>query len=74
MSAALGSITGRVLVMGIDSDILYPIHEQKEMIQYIPHCDFSTIISTEGHDGFLLEQQQLGTRVKAFLDSVNEMR
>lgn len=48
------------LVMGVDSDILCPLREQEHLASYLPNCQFKVICSKEGHDGFLLEQEQVG--------------
>jgi len=65
---ALSQIKGRCLVVGIDSDILYPLHEQEELAQLIPNAKLSIIKSSEGHDGFLLEQSQLAEFIDKFLN------
>lgn len=58
IESALNSIDSRVMVMGIDSDILYPIYEQEQLSKHIKNSQFYVIKSNEGHDGFLLEQSQ----------------
>eukprot|EP00934_Nitzschia_sp_Nitz4_P006583 Nitzschia sp. Nitz4//scaffold13_size275219//80536//81287//NITZ4_000860-RA/size275219-processed-gene-0.146-mRNA-1//-1//CDS//3329535972//6573//frame0 len=57
-------------VLGIDSDVLYPLHEQIEIADNIPGAEMKIIHSSEGHDGFLLEQDQVGGHIINFL---NEM-
>ena len=64
---ALSEIKGRCLVVGIDSDTLYPLHEQEELAKLIPTAKLNIIKSTEGHDGFLLEQNQLAGFIDEFL-------
>ena len=64
---ALRSIKSRIMVMGIQSDILYPLHEQEELSAHIPKCDFRIIRTMNGHDGFLLEQDQVGEHLEWFL-------
>lgn len=51
VDAALGSIKCATLIMGIDSDILYPLHEQQELTKKIPNSKFKVISSRDGHDG-----------------------
>lgn len=68
IDAALASITSRVMVMGIDSDLLYPLCEQEELAKKIPQCTFKVIKSKEGHDGFLLEQKQVADNISLFLN------
>jgi homoserine O-acetyltransferase/O-succinyltransferase len=74
-SASLESVLGRVeipaLVLGIDSDILYPLHEQEELAKYLPNSTLKVIHSIDGHDGFLLEQDQVGKHITDFL-SIHE--
>ena len=65
--AALAQLQQPVLVMGIDSDVLYPMHEQQELAAMIPNSSFVAVRSLEGHDGFLLEQQQIGAQISAFI-------
>lgn len=70
VEAALRSITAKSLIMGIDTDILYPISEQEKIAKLIPSAEFAVINSAEGHDGFLLEQQQVGRHIEAFLSRI----
>lgn len=64
---ALMSIRQPTLVIGIDSDVLYPLHEQRELAAKIPNSSLQIIASSQGHDGFLLEQGPIGSAVDAFL-------
>ena len=61
---ALSQITADTLVIGIDSDVLFPIEEQRFMAQNIPGASFVTIKSLFGHDGFLLEYRQTEEAIK----------
>lgn len=67
MEVALKGLKVPVLVLGIDSDVLYPLHEQEEMARLIPKGELRVVRSREGHDGFLLEQEQVGGAMKEFL-------
>eukprot|EP00584_Thalassiosira_punctigera_P009057 CAMPEP_0172528924 /NCGR_PEP_ID=MMETSP1067-20121228/3138_1 /TAXON_ID=265564 ORGANISM="Thalassiosira punctigera, Strain Tpunct2005C2" /NCGR_SAMPLE_ID=MMETSP1067 /ASSEMBLY_ACC=CAM_ASM_000444 /LENGTH=544 /DNA_ID=CAMNT_0013312903 /DNA_START=637 /DNA_END=2271 /DNA_ORIENTATION=+ len=58
-----------VCVMGIDSDVLYPLREQEELVRGMPHAELKIIHSDAGHDGFLLEQDQVAAHIKSFLYS-----
>ena len=58
-----------VCVLGIDSDVLYPLREQEEMVQAMPNAELKIIHSDAGHDGFLLEQDQVAAHIKSFLYS-----
>jgi len=57
---ALQSITARTLVIGIKSDILFPVSEQKFIAKNIPMATFYEIDSSFGHDGFLIELDTIG--------------
>ena len=56
---ALQRITARTLVMGIDSDVLFPLTEQQYLADAIPGAQLAVIQSLYGHDGFLLEYDAL---------------
>lgn len=56
---ALAEIKAETLVIGIDSDRLFPVCEQKFLAAHIPGAEYQEITSKFGHDGFLLENEQL---------------
>ncbi|GKY97157.1 hypothetical protein MPSEU_000674100 [Mayamaea pseudoterrestris] len=56
------------LVLGIDSDVLYPLFEQQELADFLPNSKLGVIHSEDGHDGFLLEQEQVGNYITDFLN------
>ncbi|MFF0445404.1 homoserine O-acetyltransferase [Streptomyces sp. NPDC004609] len=69
--AALRRITARTLVAGVDSDRLYPLHQQRELADGIPGADRLRVIgSPYGHDGFLVETGQVGALVRELLARV----
>jgi len=59
-----------VMVMGIDSDVLYPLQEQRDLVSSLPRGTLRIISSLDGHDGFLLEQEQVGNNIIEFLDTI----
>ncbi len=65
--SALQEIKSRTLVIGVNSDQIFPIQEQRFIADYIPNAEFLEINSIYGHDGFLLEQEQLSQVLKTFL-------
>mmetsp|Transcript_4819 Transcript_4819/g.19323 ORF Transcript_4819/g.19323 Transcript_4819/m.19323 type:complete len:380 (-) Transcript_4819:93-1232(-) len=67
VDAALAGIKQPTLVIGIDSDILYPLAEQEELNEKIPDSEMVVVTSNEGHDGFLLEQEQIQAAILKFL-------
>lgn len=65
---ALSQIKAKTLVVGIDSDILFPIEEQKHLAAMIPNATYAEIHSSFCHDGFLIEHEQLTRIIKNFLN------
>jgi len=67
VEAALRSIKSKTLVIGITSDVLYPLTEQKYLQQTIPGAELLAISSDYGHDGFLLEYEKIETALRTFI-------
>jgi len=67
---ALSEVHIPSLVIGIDSDILYPVHEQEELVSLFPNGQLKIVQSDAGHDGFLLEQSQVGGYIEEFLSKI----
>ncbi|MFT5619068.1 MAG: homoserine O-acetyltransferase, partial [Arenicella sp.] len=65
---ALNLIQAKTLVVGITSDVLFPLREQVRIAKYIPNAQLATINSTYGHDGFLIEFEELGRLIEEFLN------
>lgn len=59
VEAALAKIKADCIVIGIDSDGLFPVEEQKMIAESVPGAKYYEITSRFGHDGFLLENDQL---------------
>jgi homoserine O-acetyltransferase len=68
LAQALKTITAKTLIIGITSDILFPLEEQKLLKFYINYAEFQTIDSSFGHDGFLLEHESLTKHFKNFFE------
>lgn len=66
---ALKKIKAKTLVIGIDTDLLFPVHEQKYLAENIKGAQFATLSSLHGHDGFLVEFDQFKSVVRNFLKS-----
>ncbi len=64
---ALRTIQARALVIGIRTDVLFPIEEQAFLTTYIPRSRLEIIDSLYGHDGFLVETEVIGALLKPFL-------
>ncbi|PHR30853.1 MAG: homoserine O-acetyltransferase [Fluviicola sp.] len=73
VEAALGSIKAQVLVIGIESDHLFPVEEQEFLAKHINNARYAEIQSEYGHDGFLIETDQIKELITHFLsDQVPE--
>lgn len=64
---ALGTISAECTVIGIDSDGLFPVQESETIAKNIPGAIFHEITSKFGHDGFLLENDQLTEIIEPLL-------
>ena len=61
---ALSLIKAKTLVIGIKSDLLFPIERfQQYLFRHIPKAAFAELDSFYGHDGFLIETRRLLTNV-----------
>ncbi|HEY4208105.1 MAG TPA: homoserine O-acetyltransferase [Puia sp.] len=56
----LRSITQPTLVIGIGSDILCPLEEQRHIVAQLPNARLVEIDSVYGHDGFMVEGTTIG--------------
>lgn len=56
---ALKLIKPNTLVIGVTTDILFPVAEQKYLAKYISNATYAEIDSEYGHDGFLIETSKL---------------
>jgi len=69
VAAALGGIKIPVSVVSIDTDRLFPIRLQEEIIELTPtDRPLSTISSPFGHDGFLIEVEVMGQLLRKALE------
>lgn len=59
---SLRRIKSRGIVIGIDSDVLFPVTEQRCIADNMKSASFYSISSDYGHDGFLIEVEKL-TRI-----------
>jgi len=66
----LQSIDQPTLVMGIGSDILCPLDEQRFIAEHVPHADFIEIDSAYGHDGFIIETKQITEHLEQWLQQL----
>src|SRR5690606_26769731 len=64
---ALKRIKARALVIGISTDILFPVKEQQLIADNIPGAKLEIIESFYGHDGFLIESETISDILSQFL-------
>ena len=64
---ALGRITARTLVVDVDSDRLFLAAQAEQLARCIPGAHRETITSLHGHDGFLIEAEQMDRVLRGFL-------
>lgn len=71
--SALARITARALILGIDSDRLFPVDDQRFIARHVAsNIDGNepVVISSEfGHDGFLIEGASVGRELRRLLDT-----
>ena len=64
----LSQIATPLLVMGIRTDVLFPITEQQYIARHVQQGRFEAIDSLFGHDGFLLEYEQIAQHISSFIE------
>ncbi len=62
----LNTIRQHALVVGIDSDILYPLSEQEELARHLPNAELAVLEAEDGHDAFLIELEALSEKVRSW--------
>lgn len=67
MAAVLSQVAMPVLIVGIDSDIIFTPPEISGFAAMIPGCEQRQISSPMGHDGFLIETDSLSRIIKPFI-------
>ncbi len=65
VAKALERITARALVLGVNSDILYPEYQQRDLVAGMIRstATYRRIDSPHGHDAFLIEFGQVGDQL-----------
>ena len=70
LARALGLVQADVTVAGVASDRLYPLELQEELSQLLPGDRPVAVVQSQyGHDGFLLEVEQLGAVIQSALSA-----
>ncbi|MBI8989488.1 homoserine O-acetyltransferase MetX [Corynebacterium meridianum] len=68
LNKALSEISVPTLVAGVDTDILYPYHQQEHISRNIGNLlGMAKIVSPVGHDAFLTETRQVARILRRFL-------
>ncbi len=71
LKKALARISAKTLVLGIKSDLLFSVEEQKLMDDLIPNSTLNLIDSDFGHDGFLIEKDALSNALLSVFTFLN---
>ncbi|MFM1965980.1 MAG: hypothetical protein RL134_1705 [Actinomycetota bacterium] len=67
----LGAFRAPLTVVGLDSDRLFPLRLQEELVSATPSAHpLHVVRSPYGHDGFLVEKDQVGEIVRGALSAV----
>lgn len=64
----LARITAPTIVVGITTDIIFTPSEMKSLADMIPGAEYCEIDSPFGHDGFLVEHEQLNNLLLPFME------
>ena len=60
----------RALVIGVESDFLFPVHQQRELADalktVVPDLNFNALPSIQGHDSFLVDMDRFRPAVASF--------
>jgi homoserine O-acetyltransferase len=68
LEEALKQINIPMLIIGIDSDILCPVAEQKLLADNMPNATLHIISSDYGHDGFLVEAETISRHLFEWME------
>ncbi|MFN8053484.1 MAG: homoserine O-acetyltransferase [Acidimicrobiales bacterium] len=76
VEAAIDRFRCPAVIMSINSDMLYPPYQQQALRDVLVarglRCGFYEIDSPDGHDGFLIEIQQISRVLEAFVDATTQ--
>ena len=74
LAAAMARAHMPSLTIGVVSDLLYPIYQQRQITEILASegldATFVEIDSPHGHDAFLIESEQVGEPIARFLDKL----
>ena len=63
-------IRAQATLIAIDTDLIFPAHKMKDMAKYIKGSEYHEITSHFGHDGFLLETDQLDRIIRPIVEKL----
>ena len=76
--SAFGRLRAPLLSVGVSSDILYPPHQSREIVDLAVaagvEADYAELDSPHGHDAFLIEHDQLAHVIAPFLTRLEASR
>ncbi len=68
VAAALGRIEADTLTVGISTDMIFTPEQMRTLHALIPRSRYAEIDSAFGHDGFLVEYEQLDALLRPFMN------
>lgn len=71
---ALRGVKAKTLVIGISTDLLFPVEEQKFLADHITDAKYTEISSLYGHDGFLIETKRITEEISHFFNTDKKHR
>lgn len=73
LNKALYSSTVPTLLVGVDTDILYPFHQQEHLSRNLGNLiGLQKLVSPVGHDAFLAETRQMDRILRMFIAKTND--
>ncbi|KAK6211679.1 homoserine O-acetyltransferase [Colletotrichum tabaci] len=69
LAEVLSGMPPGALVIGVETDALFLPEQQQRLAAHIPGASLSVLKSSDGHDGFLLEFEQLDALIQSHLRS-----
>ena len=77
VDAAMAMLRAPVLAIGVQSDILYPLYQSQAIVEHARRAGIEArsveLDSPHGHDAFLIEHEQVGVPLSAFLDDMETL-
>lgn len=68
------SLNKRALIVGVESDLLFPLHQQKSLAELLSECgltvEFTSLPSLQGHDAFLVDKERFAPVVTQFFANI----